>query len=239
MQLARPLRHISKRLIVLYALVVIGCWWSIRWLERPRHVNRLGLSSVDAIQRDDEIVRKKIESLWVRIERVLAGFDNGYVEQLNPPISEDELAEVENELGYALPAALRASLRIHNGTRREFVSRYRLYDGAGMVSTRDMYISDAVHYVQELLEPEVSDRYWWHPGWIPVGGWEAYEIFVNLETGAVCWFDESSGVWQASSWMRWLENIATRLESGDLRPKEPRGWTRQFDTPGSEVVDDD
>ena len=184
-------------------------------------------------------MQSEVAAIWSRIEIALARHDRKYVEELGPPATDEELATLEETLGYRIPGELRASLKIHAGSA-EFLSIFELYDVREIDSDWSAYVDTTTSVVTEPLTatPEAFESYAWHPGWIPIAGWGVFRILVNVETGEVCHWDKSNAKPQARSWKRWLEVVADRLESGEYHPFAPGDsmWegTDDYWTPGSE-----
>ena len=231
-------------LLVPYVVLTAACWWSIRLLEWPRYKNRLESPAVLAMQHYDAQVQAEVDAIWRRIEAGLRKHGVSYVERLGPPGSDEELAELEFKLGYRLPGDLRASLKVHNGSGGAFIGLNELRNAEWIDRVCSEMVDIQAGVQQEPLDPESMPSYSWHPGWIAVGGWDVYQILVHVETGAVYYFDEANAEWQTISWMQWLENVATRLESGEFVLDESGNWVdgspgpvpgmRKYYTPGSE-----
>ncbi len=228
-----------RKLVVFYLAVALLSWLSIRWLERPRFRNALDTPRVVASRHYDEPLQNEIVAIWQRIERQLEKHDPKFVKWLKPPVSDAEIAATEAELGYPLPGDVKASLKVHNGAVR-LASNHGIHNAGGIESLRDMYIESCNAYPIGVVHPDPEQFHaFWHPGWLPVGGWQVYELVVNTETGGVYYWNEYSARFQAKSWKRWLENVAQRLESGEFKPvatKYGYDWTNEdkYDSPGAE-----
>lgn len=222
-----------------YLVISVLCWFSVRWIGGANRFNLLGTAAIEPIYHYDDKVQSEIEAVWKRIETTLAKHDRKYVDQLGPPATDEELALLETELGYRIPGELRASLQVHAGSE-EFLSNFKLYNVSKIEFEWSVHVDISTSVVTEPLcpTPAAFEDFAWHPGWIPVAGWDVYHILINVETGEVCHWDKWNATPQTGSWKRWLEVVAERLESGEYCPLAPGDsmWEGSDDywTPGSE-----
>ena len=218
-------------------------WWFLT-TSAPQHVNQLDSKEVRQLQHYDEDVQARIDAIWKRVENHLAKHNWDKDVKLNPPATLEQIEELENELGYCLAAEYKASLLVHNGSEGQFCSLYHLYSTARVLSVWKLYINYRGDGAQQRIDPDPEKvaSFNWHPGWIPVASWDVYGVIVNVETGQVCYYDDDDAHHDTTSWARWLENVASRLESGKLRlepsPTSAVGiWTDSDSaTPGSEEL---
>jgi cell wall assembly regulator SMI1 len=202
--------------ILVCGLAALGTWALLQWLEPPRHSNLLTSPSVTEIQRYDEKRQAKLTKIWTRIENRLNIIAPKIAAGLGPPASSQDIERLEQQLGYTLPGELKASLLIHGLGHRDFVGGYLLYGPANIYSNWEMYLeTDAGGYASTPLEPDEGYDGFWHPGWLPVAGCNAFEMVINLETGEVFNYQDPGVTWTAESWSVWLETIAERLETED------------------------
>lgn len=223
------------KLLVFYGIVVLLGWLALDRIDRPRFRNQLNTALVRQTREYNDDLQAEIDSIWSRIENGLARNDKKLLKRLKPPATETEIAAVEAKLGYPLPGELKASLKVHNGAI-QLVSNHELYTAAGIPSLQDVYVDSCITYPIGRLHPDPAEFHpFWHPGWLPVGGWEVYELIVNTETGGVYEWNEHSMAFQATSWKRWLENVARRLESGRFKLIDG-DWTNEsrYHSPGAE-----
>jgi cell wall assembly regulator SMI1 len=237
--ISRPNRSRRIKLLLFYVLVIGFSWLSLHWLDTPRFRNVLDSPRTQAAWHYDLAVQSDVDQLWRRIEAALNQHDTKFVERLNGPATNAEIAKAEAALGYPLPGDVKASLKVHNGGLR-LASTHDLHDASGIASLHDMYIRSCVQYPSGPLKTDPTEfQSYWHPGWAPVAGWDVVELIVNAESGSVYYWDEHRAQFQARSWKRWLENVARRLESGEFTPLESKWgerWTNQdkYHSPGAE-----
>ncbi|MDB4614509.1 SMI1/KNR4 family protein [bacterium] len=237
-------RNRAVRVAISYACIAAACWALMDWLDQPRHRNRLTSPEVLAIQRVDNSLQDEINGLWKRIETALLQHGDAGDFQLRPPATEAELAELEFQFGCKLPGDLKASLRVHNGAAKPFLSENRLFSADEIVEQQKRHFQSKAGYRPDPLPAEepvgvTSD---WRPGWVPVAGWgdsvTLYGLFIDAESSTVYGYGEYYAVDQTSAWKRWLENVARRLESGEFQPGELHSvyWTntKKYWSPGSE-----
>lgn len=232
------MRSVLKNLI-LFVLVGFATWWAWNWINRPRHSNLLNTSIVHEIQHYDQDLQGEIDELWERIEAGLKKHCDKPID-LGPPVTDAELERIEFELGYRLPGDLKASMRVHLRTG-EFLSSYCFYDAGQITGTHQMYFDCASGYCPFPIAPDPDDcEPFWHPGWIPIAGWDAFELVVNLETGEVFSWQDPGLRFASESWKSWLTNVANRLElqtipKGDYSGDGFEYWIDgAFSTPGSD-----
>ncbi len=213
--------------ILFCGLAAFGTWALLQWFEPPQHSNLLTSPSLAEIQRCDEQRQIKLAKIWTRIENRLKQVAPKLAANLGPPASPQDIERLEQQLGYALPGELKASLLVHGRGHGEFVGRYWLYGPAHIYSNWEMYLElDFGGYASVPLEPDGKEYTgFWHPGWLPVAGWNTYEIVINLETGEVFRYQDPGVGWSAESWSVWLETIAERLETEEI----PAGYSDVFE----------
>jgi len=217
----------------------IALWWFLNssW---PQRTNRLTSEKVRKIQHYDQSVQSEIDAIWKRIDTQLREHNWDQQVRLNPPATLKEIEELESTLGYRLAAEYKASLLVHNGSERGFCSHDQLYPIKRVLSHWKILIGENGSEAQDEIHPTPQQTAnYWHPGWTTVAGWNVYETMINAGTGQVFRWDEYSPTCEAVSWKAWLDNVASRLESGEFRLERSlsghHDWTDDdYRTPGSE-----
>ena len=217
----------------------VALWWFLNssW---PQQTNRLNSEEVRKLQHYDQSVQSEIDAIWKRIEIQLRDHEWEQHVRLNPPATLQEIKELEGALGYRLAGDYKASLLVHNGSEGDFCSYDQLYSTTRVLKPWKIYVEVHGSFAQNEIHPNPRQtKNFWHPGWTPVAGWNAYETVINAETGQVLHWDEYTATYQAASWKAWLENVASRLESGEFRLEQRMVgqyfWTDDdYRTPGSE-----
>ena len=212
-------------------------WWFMQTSDR-QSVNHLNSPEVRQRQQYDEQVQHEIDGIWKRIEVQLVALGVEQQVGLNPPASPQEIEDLEDALGFCIPADYKASLLVHNGSKGEFCSFFVLCDTKHTVTNRshEIFFDTEVGASPGIrAAPPKTDPYYWHPGSIPVAWWDVYLVHIDVESGQVFGWNEDTSSYEASSWKAWLERVATRLESGELTPSPDEGFFwRPGWSPGSE-----
>ncbi|MEV0184693.1 SMI1/KNR4 family protein [Streptomyces sp. NPDC050625] len=120
---------------------------------------------------------------WTRIFRWLTENTPAHTDALNPPASEEQIAQAESEMGVSLPAELRQILMMNNGStaKHRSLTGNSFYDARGG-GDYSPFPSDYVFCDVELIcslyvgnrkasiaMQEPGSRYeYWKEGWIPV-----------------------------------------------------------------------
>lgn len=173
-----------------------------------------------------------LAATWGRLERWLAAHAPRALASLNPPASEDEIAQAERALGVALPGDVRASLRRHDGQEpdiplfagwsllpcRRVVAEWRVWKDlldAGRLRDREAQAEGAVR------------AEWWNPRWIPITGdgtGDHHCVDLSPAPGGTSgqvitmWHDSGRRRVVAPAFESWLCRIADDLASGGAGP---------------------
>jgi cell wall assembly regulator SMI1 len=187
-----------------------------------------------------------IDELWSRIEKWASTNAPCMLEDLNPGASADEIAALELELGRALPAAFRDSLRLHNGETEGWpcpifadfgrylpaseITRYsRLY---GEIIAARFAQDEAQMDAEQLTEAGIIfvegpvKPVMYSPNWIPIMDFNG-DTFWALDfdpaergrEGQVIEVDWEATTWRvvAPSFAAFLSDYVQGLESGEYR----------------------
>lgn len=111
-------------------------------------------------------------------------------DQLNPPASLEEIAELEHLLGQPLTADIRAFLELHNGEPSD----------AGLTSHRLFTVAEIKQQYREWNEISIfydtgdRDFYakYWNPRLLPIGAYNEVTLAVDLENGHLIQGDSES-----------------------------------------------
>jgi uncharacterized protein len=109
-------------------------------------------------------------NLWQDITAWYQRYAPSILEDLGSGISEEELTELEQNIGFSLPEDYRESLKIYNG--EFYVSDYQ-YISAELVydrwSSMKELLEDGVFNDFKINYPEkkIIQNTWWNIGWIP------------------------------------------------------------------------
>jgi cell wall assembly regulator SMI1 len=114
-----------------------------------------------------------IKRLWERLETHLQQHNREVFDDLNPAASSDEVAKLEESLGFSFPLDFVAFLKIHNGQKGQ---ADWLFDGEEFLSTTSIFGNWKI--LNRLREQGDFDRFvpnsapavkdsWWLPKWLP------------------------------------------------------------------------
>lgn len=148
-----------------------------------------------------------MQAIWDRIEAWLSIHAPEVLDSLLTGVDDDDIQEIEAELGYQFPEDVRASLRLHNGTIDV------LADIWGLLNI------DEIAEVQRRLSPGNSMK---RPQWIPLardGCGDFLCVDVEPEpgeqAGQIIHYDhETVSSWVAPSFQALLSTFADHLEMG-------------------------
>jgi cell wall assembly regulator SMI1 len=148
-----------------------------------------------------------MQAIWDRIEAWLNGYAPEVLDKLLPGVDDDDLQEIEVELGYPFPEDVRASLRLHNGTVDCFADIWRL------LNIDEIAVEQRRMSLGHLMK---------RPHWIPLasdGCGDFLCVDVKPEPGEqlgqIIHFDhETVSSWVAPSFHALLSTFADHLEMG-------------------------
>ena len=224
------------RTLLTYTLLAVVIWFVFTSWQSQKHVNILTSVQVVEIQRYDLSRQSELDILWRRINSATLKHAPEFNRKNAPLANVEGINQLETQLGYQIPGELRALLLSEHISSHSLGS-YELYTPPQIHGNWEMYLEIAAGYLQSPITPSPDDcDPFWHPGWIPFGGWDAYELIINLETGEVYSYNDPGVRWEADSLTHWLTNVADRLE----RDAAPKGFESVFEwidsdfpTPGS------
>lgn len=180
----------------------------------------------------------QIQLQWDKIESWLKLHAPATFEGLNPPATEQQIAEAEAALGIRFPAAVVESFRIHNGQSSEspwlfngweFLSLERIVDEWGVWKGL-LDGGDFEGCTSEVSDYTVQD--WWSPLWIPLtydacGNHDCLDLNpgVKGQSGQIIkmWHDGEERPLEAESYAAWLEQFASDMEAGRYQMSEEYG----------------
>ena len=147
-----------------------------------------------------------MKEIWDQIEEFLKKHAPSVVGTLNGPATEEELDQLETEVGYTLPDDLRRYLLVHNG--QDDPSRLRtLCEEGTLLSTAAMIKTH--HMLNEINGGgEIGSIEWWSKKYLPITDCEGDHLSLNLETGAVVMHVHDSGIEDgiAASFQEWFKS---------------------------------
>jgi cell wall assembly regulator SMI1 len=152
-----------------------------------------------------------IERLWGRIETWLTIHAPDILDNLLPGVDDDDIQEIEAELGYSFPEDVRASLRLHNGTVDSFADIWRLLN------------IDEIAGEQQMMSHIPSFK---RLHWLPLASDGCGDLLcVDIQPepgeilGQIIHFDhESVSSWVAPSFQALLSAFVDHLEAGKYAP---------------------
>ena len=150
---------------------------------------------------------------------------------LAPGAHADELSAAEAQLGFSLPAELRALWSLHNGQVSEGNGFYEWFDLLSVdhsLAAREtvlMLLAFAREDPASARERGLSAAELASDAWVPVVGRDSDTIAVNAMTGRVfeCLHDDPPPALLAASVVCWLTAYAARVMADDYRVEEGFG----------------
>jgi cell wall assembly regulator SMI1 len=182
-----------------------------------------------------------VASSWNRIDMWIKQHAPQW-KPLKKGASAEQLASAEKKFGFRLPADLRDSYRVHNGSRDDA----QIFPCPDDISYSLMSFAEVVQdwkMMNELLEAsDFEDRHaksdqgvrndWWNTGWVPFasnGGGDYFCVdlapAVGGKKGQVITVNHESGEHKvlAPSFREWLYRFANDLEDGKFSFDEDEG----------------
>lgn len=156
-----------------------------------------------------------MQAIWDRIEAWLTIHAPEVMDNLLPGVDEDDIRDIETELGYTFPPDVHASLLIHNGTIDRFADIWGLLNIDDILRQYQIHLS-VLHSLQEDI------MWWWYPHWLPLAYDGAGDLLCvdvapkpGEHLGQIIEFDHEVGSdWIAPSFQALLSNFADHLEAG-------------------------
>ncbi|MEV2210481.1 SMI1/KNR4 family protein [Streptomyces sp. NPDC050997] len=109
-----------------------------------------------------------VRSSWIRIVRWLEKNAAASAHALNPPATDADIQQLRDQLGFRIPEALEAWLRLNNGSTAKLVPHVdsMIFPG-GEVFLDCQSIIDR-HRNNLRIADDIGDEDWWQSSWIPV-----------------------------------------------------------------------
>jgi cell wall assembly regulator SMI1 len=172
-----------------------------------------------------------MHSLWNKFEVWLSEHWPEGLAGLNPPATDQQIAELEKSLRVVLPEDYVTCLKIHNGQSQEIGG---LFDGSEFLSTDEILVQWSVW--KELLDsgefaginsdPATGVKNdWWNARWIPFthnGGGDHLCLDLAPETSGssgqviAMWHDSSERELVAPNFGTWFKSYAKSVFSGEF-----------------------
>lgn len=171
-------------------------------------------------------VETTIQNIWNDIKEWYTENASSLLENLKDGVSAQELSEVEERVGLALPDDYKASLRVHNGD--VYIHDYN-YLSLDKVLDRWLRMTqkseEGAFEGREVFEAGggIIQNTWWHRGWIPFaedGGGNLICIDMAPDAdgvvGQILNMERQSGpvVSEYTSFLEWLEHYKDDLYDG-------------------------
>ncbi|MBG9387421.1 SMI1/KNR4 family protein [Caenimonas aquaedulcis] len=170
-----------------------------------------------------------MNELWNRFENWLSVHWPDVLPDLNPPATNEEIAQLEEALGVTLPSSFVECLKIHNGHS----TAEGLFDGFEFLSTAEILdqwsiwkdLVDAGDFEGAESEPHDGVRGdWWNVRWIPIthnGGGDHMCIDLDPDEGGKAgqiismWHDMADRELLAASFEDWFRNYVAAVLAGE------------------------
>ena len=169
-----------------------------------------------------------MQEIWIKFEGWLSSNWPEGLSCLNPPASDDQIAQLESKLGFKLPADYIDCLKVHNG-QTGFAG---VLDGMEFLSCDEVLsqwrvwkeLLDCGDFNDNVSEPDEGVKNdWWNTKWIPFthnGGGD--HLCLDLDpapTGTVgqvisMWHDMDAREWKAISFAEYFEEYVAGVLAG-------------------------
>ena len=168
---------------------------------------------------------KSIRDAFSRIEAWMrANGAETIVDNLAPGATDEDLAFAEANLGFALPAAVRALWRVHDGQLSEQDGFYEMYDLLSCSAADDdqlpFYVEGSIGSPRAVSESGLEPQEIASKAWLMIAARDSDGVAVNGVTGRVfrVRHDDSPCLYLlASSVEAWLEDYANAVTNDDYR----------------------
>ena len=212
----------------IFLLVVCIAGWPLSRFALPyRRTDPLDFASPRDVRHrvaDAEVraeIRQRVERAWKRIEAAFKELGPKSLESLNPPATDDEIAALEDYLGFPLPFDLRCSLQIHNGQRPNEPSCF-FYTLLSTDEIRKAYDEEATESIREVAwgngVPDIRDFDWWQPDVLIFADdfGVGFRLVVEIANGRIGEWYEGGALPVSGSFADWLEAKASLAEAGSV-----------------------
>ena len=155
-----------------------------------------------------------MKEIWDQIEEFLKRHAPSVMETLNDPASDEELIQLETEVGITLPDDLRGYLLVHNG--QDDPSRLKTLCEEGTLLSTEAMIK-TYRMLNDINESDgIGTIEWWSRKYLPITDCEGDHLSVNLETGVVVMHVHDSGIEEgiAASFQEWFESKLMVFKQG-------------------------
>lgn len=167
-----------------------------------------------------------MKQLWEKLEAILQDTDPDLLADLAPPVTDEEIAKLEQALGMNLPADFVACLKIHNG---QHGNSHGLFDESEFLSTSRILqewriwkeLLDGGDFEGSESNPHSGIRpVWWSSAWIPFtynGAGDHLCLDLDpTESGIpgqiiTLWHDDGERAKQADSFLLWFTKYVEQL----------------------------
>jgi cell wall assembly regulator SMI1 len=173
----------------------------------------------------------EITEVWTQLKSWLATNIPQMLEGMNEGASEQQISDLEANLGVTLPDDYKTFLRLCNGESDD--SEVGFYDGE-LLSARHVWnqakswrdlVADGT-FEGEFSDPETGIRNdWWNPKWIPFthsGSGDHLCLDLDPAPGGTVgqvismWHDDGRREMMYANFTAWLEHVLHGLESGEI-----------------------
>ncbi|MFJ5881633.1 SMI1/KNR4 family protein [Kitasatospora cineracea] len=171
---------------------------------------------------DPAAAQAAVSAAWDRIHSWLAAHAPAALDHLAEGLTEQQIADVAAELGFALPADFAASCRIHRAVLLPgyLDSPVCHHDLTELAEWRAAELDNS--WDSEAPDNAIRQDWGWRPGWIPLFPDEdGSSTILDLDPGAAGHYGQIfhsdqglPGYLEAPSWLDVLQQFADELEAG-------------------------
>ncbi|EFH88345.1 SMI1/KNR4 family protein [Ktedonobacter racemifer] len=121
-----------------------------------------------------------MQGIWKRIEAWLKDNAPEILDTLIEGATDDDLQEIEAEMGMRLPEGVKASWQTYNGTFDAFIDGWRLHN-----------LDEVVQQRQFMIDLFRDNEEWWNPKWLPLAS-DGCGDMICIDLAPVAFYDTPS-----------------------------------------------
>lgn len=212
----RPMEFFESPMASLARLVEIGSeyvdvGYEFKWIyeKRDRQAEKKKLKAAAKAL--------SVTDIWKNIESVLQDKAPQVLNDWNPPASQQEIQDLEKQIGKKLPEDFKEWLQLHNG--QQDVGSWIVEFGY-FLDTSEIFSNWQINNdVNEDYEPENKDDVWWHKRYLPfVGNGGGDSLAMDLKTGSIVKHYHDQGIITGGpdSFKEWLYTVWQVFEAGQF-----------------------
>ncbi len=155
-----------------------------------------------------------MKKIWDDIKVFLKANVPSVIDTLNGPATEEELRQLETEVGYELPGDFKEFMLVHNGQNDP--SRLETLCEEGTLLSISSII-ETYQMLNQINESEdIGPVEWWDRKYLPITDCEGDHLAINLESGDLVMHVHDSGIEEgiAGSFQEWFNSKLAIFKKG-------------------------